>query len=504
MASAYIKHIKNNMIWMGILNMIGMIFPFLIRTMMIRYLGSECLGLNSLCVSVLYVLNAAEFGMTDAMVYRLYKPIATDDSDEVCRLLEQYRTVYFAIGGAIFLAGLILSPFLGQMISGERPENVNIYVIFFGYLLNSVFSYTPLAYRKLILLANQHKDYEAMISSLCLLCTYVLQMVCIVRGNYYAYVILLSLCSVTANVLIYYTTQKKYPQYVCWKKKLDKDQALWVIGKDMLGVGIYRFRDVSRNAFDSIIISKMMGLVSVANYQNYYSVLTIPITIRRVFIAAVTPSLGNYIALQERDNSYLVYKELLFLQLFVSGWFAICYFCLIQDFIVIWIGKEYLLSVVAAFLMAFYFYLLGITDTFKMMRETAGMWNQGKKAAVLEMVGNLLFNVIMGYFWGIEGVVLATIVTIMFLNIPFEGSIVIKKYFGQTGGGHFEILIKNMVWVIGSGLVITLLYAVMPDIFIWKFAMKVLACLVIPPLLFVVGMNHTEEFQSVMRRLKRA
>ncbi len=498
----YLKHIKNNMIWMGILNMIAMIFPFLIRTLMIRYLGSECLGLNSLCMSVLYVLNAADFGMTDAMVYRLYKPIATGDSDEVCSLLGQYRTVYFVIGGAIFLAGLIVSPFLGQMISGERPENVNIYVIFLGYLLNTVFTYTPLAYRKLILLANQHKDYEAMINSLCLSCTYLLQMVCIVRGNYYAFVILLSLCSITVNVLIYFTTQKKYPQYVCRKKKHDK--VLRVMGKDMLGVGIYRFRDISRNAFDSIIISKMLGLVSVANYQNYYSVLIIPITIRRIFIGAVTPSLGNYIALQERDNSYHVYRELLFLQLFVSGWFAICYFCLIQDFIVIWIGKDYLLSAAVAFLLSFYFYLLGISDTFKMMRETAGLWNQGKKAAVLEMAGNLLFNVIMGYFWGIEGVILATIVTIVFVNIPFEGNIVIKKYFGQTEAGCFEILIKNIAWVIGSGLVVSMLYAVMPDIFIWKFVMKALACVMIPPLLFVAGMYHTEEFRSVMRRFKRA
>ncbi|MCM1103041.1 MAG: hypothetical protein NC409_02950 [Clostridium sp.] len=489
---------------MGILNVIAMIFPFLIRTMMIHYLGSECLGLNSLCVSVLYVLNAAEFGLTDAMVYRLYKPIATNNSDEVCKLLGQYRTVYCAIGSAILFAGLIITPFLGQMISGEKPENVNIYVVFLGYLLNSVFSYTPLAYRKLILLADQHKDYEAMVNSICLVCTYILQMVCIVRGNYYAYVILLSLCSVMFNALIYYMTQKKYPQYVCRKGEHGKAQALWEIGKDMLGVGIYRLRDISRNACDSIIISKMMGLVSVADYQNYYSVLVIPITIRRIFVGAVTPSLGNYIALQERDNNYLVYKELVFLQLFVSGWFAVCYFCLIQDFIVIWIGEEYLLSVAAAFLMSFYSYLLGITDTFKMIRETAGIWNQGKKFVVLEMAGNLLLNVIMGYFWGIEGVVSATIVTIMFLGIPFEGRIVIKKYFKQTGTEYFRIVAKNMAWMAGSGLAIFMLYLVMPDSFAWKFAMKVLACLMIPPLLFLVVMHHTEEFRSVMQRLKRA
>ena len=56
------KNGLRNLIW-GLLNrFVGIIFPFVLRTIFIYTLGSEYLGLNSLFTSILTVLNLAELG----------------------------------------------------------------------------------------------------------------------------------------------------------------------------------------------------------------------------------------------------------------------------------------------------------------------------------------------------------------------------------------------------------------------------------------------------------
>ena len=63
---------------------ISLFIPFIIRTMFIRILGIEYLGLNSLFSSILQVLNLAELGVGSALVFTMYKPIADDDHEKIC------------------------------------------------------------------------------------------------------------------------------------------------------------------------------------------------------------------------------------------------------------------------------------------------------------------------------------------------------------------------------------------------------------------------------------
>ena len=88
------KNTKRNIV-SGFLNKVVMLIcPFLIRTIIIRTLGSEYLGLNSLFSSILQVLNLSELGFGSAMVYSMYKPIAEENHVAICALLRFYRKIY--------------------------------------------------------------------------------------------------------------------------------------------------------------------------------------------------------------------------------------------------------------------------------------------------------------------------------------------------------------------------------------------------------------------------
>ena len=81
------KNAARNIVWGVIEKIITLLIPFLTRTILIKVLGSEYLGLNSLFTSVLQVLSISELGFGSAIVFSMYKPIAEDNKEVLCALL---------------------------------------------------------------------------------------------------------------------------------------------------------------------------------------------------------------------------------------------------------------------------------------------------------------------------------------------------------------------------------------------------------------------------------
>ena len=82
------------MIFSTLLKLYQIFVPFLIRTVMIRFMGIDYLGLNSLFTSILSVLNLAELGVGSAMVFSMYKPVADKDEKKICAMMRLYKKYY--------------------------------------------------------------------------------------------------------------------------------------------------------------------------------------------------------------------------------------------------------------------------------------------------------------------------------------------------------------------------------------------------------------------------
>lgn len=68
------RNAVRNVIFGGLLKGYQILVPFIMRTLLIRYLGMEYLGLNSLFTSILQILNLAELGVGSALGYRCMLP----------------------------------------------------------------------------------------------------------------------------------------------------------------------------------------------------------------------------------------------------------------------------------------------------------------------------------------------------------------------------------------------------------------------------------------------
>ena len=81
----------------------AIVFPFVIRTIILYYLGTEYAGLSSLFTSVLQILSLSELGIGSAIVFSMYKPVAEGNNAEINALLKLYRKFYYIIGVTILL-----------------------------------------------------------------------------------------------------------------------------------------------------------------------------------------------------------------------------------------------------------------------------------------------------------------------------------------------------------------------------------------------------------------
>ena len=72
-----------NIFFGGLNKIVTLLFPFVLRTVLIKVMGMEYAGLNGLFVSILEVLNLSELGIGTAIVYCMYKPIAQGNQKEI-------------------------------------------------------------------------------------------------------------------------------------------------------------------------------------------------------------------------------------------------------------------------------------------------------------------------------------------------------------------------------------------------------------------------------------
>ena len=489
------KNVIRNIISTLFMGLIATILPFFVRTYTIKCLGSEYMGLNNLCSSILNVLSATDLGMANAFAFRLYKPIAQGDKEEVCKLLNFYRKVYFAIGMVILAAGMIILPFFKCFILQNTPTGINVYVIFFLYLINTVITYSSFAYKSLIFIAEQRKDYESIIMSITFGILYISQIIFISAHQYYISICIMPLCTLFENILRNRIARHRYPDYIP-QGTISKNE-IAALKNDIFSVAVYKFRDISRNAFDNIVISTFMCLAVLSNYQNYYTVLTVPVWLLTLFYASVLPSVGNFAVSNGQKEMYEIYNINVFIMLFLSAWFSICYCFLIQDFIAMWLGADFRLSRASVILFSIYIYLHGEAMTIKIMRESVGLWKKGRIWAAVEMLANLVLNVLLGLWFGVEGIILATIISMLFISIPVENCIIFSRYFVGKGKDKIKSMAVNILWTIGTAAITGILCLFTPHIQYVSFFYKTCVCILLPLMSCILCFRRTDEFKFV-------
>lgn len=474
-----------NIKW-GMLNkFIVLLLPFIIRTVLIKYIGAEYAGLSSLFNSILQVLNIAELGIGVAITFSLYKPLVNKDTKTVRAIMNLYKKIYRIIGSIVLVGGLLLVPFLKIFIKSDLPSDINIYILFAIYLSNTVLSYMLYAYRIVILEANQRNDILSKVNIVLYLLQFFYQMyMIIIVKNYYLYIISMPIITILNNILCSFYAKKLYPYYYCEGELCQEEKSH--IRKRVYGLVIQRVCGVTRNSLDSIFISMFLGLNLVAIYNNYYMILLAITGILSVFINSMNSSIGNSVATESVEKNHNDLNKFNFIYMWIAGWCTICLLCMYQPFMDLWLGKNFLLGFSSVILFALYFYGLKMGDILSIYVLGAGLWWEGKYRALFEAILNIVLNIVLGKIFGINGIIVGTLISLILVNFGYGSYIVFKYYFkNQSLPQYFfkHFLYFSVCVIVGTLTYLLTIFVNFDNKFI-NIAIISLICLIIPNMLF--------------------
>lgn len=497
MNTSRIKNTKRNLL-SGSLNLfISTVLPFINRTIIIYTLGSDFTGLSSLLGSILQVLSLAELGFNMVIVYYLYEPLAINDTDAINRIMTWMRRVYHIVGSVIICGGLIVTPFLTHLIHGDYPDSINIYILFLIYLLNSGISYFLFAYKEVLLIADQRKDVISNINSGVKIVVNVLQFLALLLfRNYYLYVIVLVSGTVTTNLIVNRVVTTKY-SYL--KQVKNKFQLPSSIKKDLVGLMINRLSNVSRNAFDNLIISSSIGLVATAIYGNYYMVYSAVLSITTVVCTSMQASIGNSVAVKNEEENYENLLDFSLLYSWIVGWCTVAMACLYQPFMKLWVGTDLMLSETAMLLFAVYFYFINMNAIRNQYLFGNAFWWKMKWAYLIEAIGNLVLNVVLGKIFGITGVLIATILTIFFCNYLMCNHVLFKNYFKNESIWQFYR--QQFYYLLVAACVTTVTYMICRPVD--NIIIRAVICTLLPNLMFFILYLPCSRWKSSVTIVKR-
>jgi len=491
------NNIKRNLTYNMLKYIIQLILQFVLRTVLIYVLGAEYIGLNGLFTNIFSFLNLAELGIGSAIVFSMYKPIAENDIEKVKALQNLYKKFYNIISLVILVLGLAITPFLQYFIKDEVTADINIYILFILYLINTLAGYFC-AHKRSLLFAYQRNDIENKIRAVCIILMSILQViVLLVFKNYYIYFIVNIIFTIIECIWIYKITNKKFPDINGKSLPLDEITKKG-INKNVTALSMHKIGSAVVTSTDNILISMFCGIVILGSYTNYYFITNALASVFALFTNSLMGSLGNLVASQSKEYVFERYKTINFIYAYLSAFSTICLLILFQPFINVWTGGGiYLLDFSTVLLICVSYYLLRMRSGVSVFKEAAGLFWQDRWKPIAESVINLVVSIVLAQLMGINGIFIGTIVSTIAAPLWVEPYILYKHYFKKSVWEYFKRYIIDALIMVAGAVICYFVCLFIPDGGIWWLILKFATCIILSNVILILAYLPTKEFKEL-------
>ena len=447
------KNVKRNMVANAASSGIRLLFPFLNRTLFLWLLGPAYLGLNGLFGSILGVLMLAELGFGKAVVCSMYKPVAEDDRELLCAYLKFYRNVYRCVGAVIFFGGLALLPFLDSLVHGSVPPDIDLHVLYVIHLVNTAASYFLFAYRGVVLGAHHRNDVITNIRTGVSVAQYIVVfLILLLTRNYYHYILATVVFTVMQNILLVSASRRYFPD-IEPRGALPLDIRRRVIS-DVKSIFMHKVGGVITNSTDNLVVSAFLGLVAVAAYGNYYYVVTNVSALVAVVYSSMTGGFGTKIYTESKADNFRLFMKMNRLTMSIVLFCVFAITLRYQPFVRIWTKNDPVLvrHSLTPLLMVIYFYMMQSRQVLVTFKAAAALWRQDRwkpiVAGAVNLATNILFVIFLPDAYKLDGVIFSTIISFVFIEIPWESHVVFTMFFGKDESRRYWR--DQMVFAVGA------------------------------------------------------
>jgi len=504
MSESRTKKIIHNSSFAILKRVVSIITGFITKTIFIRTLGLQYVGVSGLFTDILIMLSLAELGIGSAITYSLYKPLKEDDFLNIAKLMHFFKLSYRIIAIVIVCVGIILIPVLPFIVNEVPDIQEGVQLIFILYVINSATSYLFI-YKSILLIADQKgyivSNYQIIFSLVKVLFQCIMLLV---YKNFIGYLITEIIVTFIQNYFISRRANKEYLELERYKnEKLDKKEQKKLFA-DVRAVFTYKVSTVVLSGTDSTVISTLINTGSVGLVGNYKAIRGYVSSIIAQVFNAMNPTIGNLVADNE-SNKYKVFNELLFFTFWVSSLTTVIFYFLLNPFIELWIGRTYLLSEVFVGVFVFEYYVSTMLGPIGSFRLGSGLFIQTKYVTLLMSVINLVVSILLVKRYGVIGVILGTVISRLLTQAWYEPYVVYKEVFDKSVKIYYR---KYLSYISSTFLSIAIVKVISVNFLniensFFKLIVLIILSIVVNSLVIIIRYSRSDEYQNVKLRFLR-
>ncbi len=421
---------------------------FVVRIVLVRQLGDEINGINSLFQSIINMMALLEMGISSAMIIHLYEPVKKEQQSVVAGIMHFYRQIYFYVAGTFALIGLLISfLFLDKLVTSSISTNtVRLYFLLFT--LAFVLNYLTY-YKRSLLFAEQKNRISIIVTSFCEICFRTFQIVSLIYlKDYYIFLLLLAIEKVVGNLICQRYVDKHHPYLVHNKVRAPKKtkKAIFATVKPLM---VNQTATTIQNAASSILISLLLGNVSIVGYFGVYQLIISVVTLLFSQLgAAFTTSFGNLSV----DKNYVQMKNVYHRSSFIFNWAAcVCTVLVLacsDDFVFIFFGKNFVLSTANVLLLCFQMLITLLALPVVSIQNAMGLHRYDAKSMVIQALSAIFLGYVLGRIWGMAGILIGICIPMFCVLLIRKGIVIGRVVLSMTGKEFLSVLIPDFLYII--------------------------------------------------------
>lgn len=419
---------------------ISILMAFFSRRIFLDCLGVEFIGLTGMLSNILTFLSIAELGIGSSIIYFLFKPLQENNHQKINEVMSMLAFLYRCIGFTIGGLGIIISFFFPWWFGRLTLGLPIVYFAFYAFLAQSITGYV-LNYRQLLLAANQKQYVVSAYFQTISIVEYAIQIVLAwYWHNLYLWVVVGFVFTVIGCIILNWRIQKEYPWLsIDLKSGRKMLRAYPEVLKKTRQIFTLKMKDFILYRSDDILVGMFVSVTKVAFYGNYTMVINKLIYVVNILADGMSAGVGNLVAEGNKQHIMKVFWEMTATRFFIMGMVIYPLLLFFQPTISCWVGSQYLLPSLIAYLLIFNLFLRLQYNTVNMFIVASGLYDD-VWTNWTELIINLAVTLLLAPHYGIVGILAGKIISVFYFFVFW------KPYYLFSRGFH------ESVWVYWRGM----------------------------------------------------
>jgi len=222
-----------------------------------------------------------------------------------------------------------------------------------------------------------------------------------------------------------------------------------------------------------------------------------------MIILSLSASIGNLIVKESPEKRLRIFKTMQMNSFWLSGFFCFCLFFLLDEFVLLWLGPEFVFGFPVKMAILLSFYLSVILAPVVAFREATGLYQKTKYLLLAAAAIKIMLVILLSRYFGLAGILLATSIAKITTYAWYEPKLLFRDFFDSGSARYFCWHLLNIM-LLAACIAAAHFFIPWREISSWAgWLIRGVACSVCINIVYLLIYFRTPEFRVVTNNIKK-